>query len=200
MGRAGPAASARGRLAAQGVTACWWAACRAADVIAPPFCPPVVAQSRAARRGVVAVRSQLEDALGGAADAAPSAFHSLAAHLSTSLFLLGDAADAVAGAASTAADAAAAAGDAAPEAAKGGGFFGAFATVFESFLKVLDDGLEKLHVPYRCGSRVFAWLCEHACEGAAAALAGWLGGCFGAASLDLACLCPVAVTASPSSC
>lgn len=39
-----------------------------------------------------------------------------------------------------------AAAEAAP---KNSGFFGAFAGAFEAFLKVLDDGLEKLHVPYR---------------------------------------------------
>lgn len=64
-----------------------------------------------------------------------------------------------------------AAAEAAP---KNSGFFGAFAGAFEAFLKVLDDGLEKLHVPYRwaggnsmraehvshvlcCGSATAAW-------------------------------------------
>ena len=75
---------------------------------------------------------------------APSAFHSLAAHLSTSLFLLGDATQAL----TDAAGAAGAAADAAPV-ADNGGFFGAFASGFESFLKVLDEGLEKAGVPYR---------------------------------------------------
>ncbi len=40
--------------------------------------------------------------------------------------------------------------EAAAEAPKNSGFFGAFAGAFEAFLKVLDDGLEKLNVPYRC--------------------------------------------------
>jgi hypothetical protein len=89
---------------------------------------------------------------------APSAFHNLAAHISTSLFLLGDAAstltagsDAVS---NTLSDAAAAVGDAAPAVAevakKNGGFFGAFASAFETFLKVLDQGIEKVGIPYRC--------------------------------------------------
>ena len=39
--------------------------------------------------------------------------------------------------------------EAAAEAPKNSGFFGAFAGAFEAFLKVLDDGLEKLNVPYR---------------------------------------------------
>ena len=43
------------------------------------------------------------------------------------------------------------AGDAAAEVVtKNGGFFGGFATAFEQFLKVLDDGFEKVGVPYRC--------------------------------------------------
>lgn len=41
---------------------------------------------------------------------------------------------------------------------KNGGFFGAFASAFEAFLKVLDDGLEKAGVPYRCGLCGWAWL------------------------------------------
>ncbi|EFN53953.1 hypothetical protein CHLNCDRAFT_25162, partial [Chlorella variabilis] len=96
------------------------------------------------------------------ARSAPSAFHSLAAHLTTTLFLLGDAADSLADASGTAAaavdaasNAASAVADAAPaaaeEAAKNSGFFGAFAGAFEAFLKVLDDGLEKVGVPYSYG-------------------------------------------------
>ncbi len=69
----------------------------------------------------------------------------LAAHLSTRLFLLGDAAEQLA----AAADGAAPAAEEAANAAKNSGFFGAFAGAFESFLKVLDEGLEKVGVPYR---------------------------------------------------
>ena len=74
------------------------------------------------------------------------AFHDVAVHLTTRLFLLGDAAEALVDAAASpaVADAAEAA-----KAAKSGGFFGAFASAFEQFLKVLDDGLEKAGVPYR---------------------------------------------------
>lgn len=72
---------------------------------------------------------------------APSALDNLAAHLTTRLFLLGDAAEQLAAAADGAAPAV--------EEAKNSGFFGAFAGAFETFLKVLDDGLEKVGVPYR---------------------------------------------------
>ncbi|KAL4440318.1 hypothetical protein ABPG75_003319 [Micractinium tetrahymenae] len=123
---------------------------------------------KGAVRRTVAARAMLEDALGGFADSAPSALDSLAAHLSTRLFLLGDAVEQLAAAADgaaaapaaaaeavkAAADAAAAAAPAAEEAAKAAknsGFFGAFAGAFESFLKVLDDGLEKVGVPYSYG-------------------------------------------------
>ncbi|PSC67864.1 inner membrane PPF-chloroplastic isoform B [Micractinium conductrix] len=138
---------------------------------APAGLTPLAGRGRAVRRPrAVAARAQLEDALGAAADSAPSAFHSLAAHLTTGMFLLGDAADqlagaaagsadAVGGAAGAAVDAAAAVGDAAAQAGdaaaevvtKNGGFFGGFATAFEQFLKVLDDGFEKVGVPYSYG-------------------------------------------------
>jgi hypothetical protein len=117
---------------------------------------------RPVRRPAVAVRAQLEDALAAAADSAPSALDSLAAHLTTQLFFLGDAAEQLANsvggsdAAQAVADAVNAVGDAPVQAAaeaapKNSGFFGAFAGAFEAFLKVLDDGLEKLHVPYSYG-------------------------------------------------
>jgi hypothetical protein len=94
----------------------------------------------------------------------PSAFHNLAAHLTTGLFLLGDAASSLgdaSGAASAAVDAASNAAsalvDAAPQVAeevdKNGGFFGAFSGAFEAFLKVLDGSLEKIGVPYRCAAQ-----------------------------------------------
>ncbi|PRW39360.1 ALBINO3 chloroplastic isoform B [Chlorella sorokiniana] len=117
---------------------------------------------RPVRCPAVAVRAQLEDALAAAADSAPSALDSLAAHLTTQLFFLGDAAEQLANsvggsdAAQAVADAVNAVGDAPVQAAaeaapKNSGFFGAFAGAFEAFLKVLDDGLEKLHVPYSYG-------------------------------------------------
>ncbi|KAI7837771.1 hypothetical protein COHA_008401 [Chlorella ohadii] len=120
---------------------------------------------RPVRRPAVAVRAQLEDALAAAVDSAPSALDSLAAHLTTQLFFLGDAAEQLANsvggsdAAQAVSDAVNAAGDAtvqaaveaAAEAPKNSGFFGAFAGAFEAFLKVLDDGLEKLNVPYSYG-------------------------------------------------
>ncbi|KAL4856440.1 Inner membrane ALBINO3-like protein 2 [Chlorella vulgaris] len=114
---------------------------------------------RGASRASVAVRAQLEDVVGAAVDSAPSAFHNLAAHISTSLFLLGDAASTLAAGSdavsNTLSDAAAAVGDAAPAVAevakKNGGFFGAFASAFETFLKVLDQGIEKVGIPYSYG-------------------------------------------------
>ncbi|KAL4428994.1 hypothetical protein ABPG77_006033 [Micractinium sp. CCAP 211/92] len=102
---------------------------------------------RTAVRRPVAARAHLEDALGGMIDSAPSVLDNLAAHLSTRLFLLGDAAEQLA----AAADGAAPAAEEAANAAKNSGFFGAFAGAFESFLKVLDEGLEKVGVPYSYG-------------------------------------------------
>lgn len=142
------------------------------------------------------------------ARSAPSAFHSLAAHLTTTLFLLGDAADSLADASGTAAaavdaasNAASAVADAAPaaaeEAAKNSGFFGAFAGAFEAFLKVLDDGLEKVGVPYRCAA--------HGLNGCLV-LCGmvhcvWGGALLPCVASHAACLppCPAAM-ALPSSC
>lgn len=123
------------------------------------FVPVQRNSHRGASRASVTVRAQLENVVGAAVDSAPSAFHNLAAHISTSLFLLGDAAstltagsDAVS---NTLSDAAAAVGDAAPAVAevakKNGGFFGAFASAFETFLKVLDQGIEKVGIPYSYG-------------------------------------------------
>lgn len=134
----------------------------------PAGLTPLGGKGLGARRGArsaVAVRAQLEDALGDALSSAPSAFHNLAAHLSTSLFLLGDvtaegvtgvAGDALAGAAAGVADAAAGAADAVAGAVDAapvdkGGFFGVFSNSFEAFLKVLDGGLEKAGIPYSYG-------------------------------------------------
>lgn len=74
-------------------------------------------------------------------DAVPSILDSLAASLTTALFL----ADADP---SVATDAAAAAADAAT---KKGGFMSIFSDAFESFLKVIDAGLAKAGVPYSYG-------------------------------------------------
>ena len=85
--------------------------------------------------------------LGGSA--APSALDHLAATLTTSLLVLGDAAGG--GDAAAVTDAAAAAADAAANGVKSGGFFGVFSDAFEAFLKVLDGGLEGMGVPYSYG-------------------------------------------------
>ncbi len=73
--------------------------------------------------------------------AGPSAFDNIAAALTTSLFL----ADLDPSAASDVVDAAADA------AAKKGGFFSFFTDSFESFIKLIDDGLAKAGVPYSYG-------------------------------------------------
>jgi hypothetical protein len=94
--------------------------------------------------------------------------------------------------------------------------------VFESFLKVLDDGLEKLHVPYRwaaptCPMQSCAGAFQRGVPGGAAhaAVGSWPASSWASCckcgdgewtghapqrSADPASLCHPAATALPSSC
>lgn len=116
--------------------------------------PTKVFMARSAVRGLrlparhsVAVKAQMfdgfENLISKAAHSAadPSAFDHIAAALTTSLFF----ADIDPSAATDAVDAAADA------ASKKGGFFSFFTDSFESFIKLIDDGLAKAGVPYSYG-------------------------------------------------
>lgn len=98
------------------------------------------------RKGIVP-RAQLHGpSLPPSGEASPSLLDFMAASLTTALFL----ADTTAGTdPSAAADAVNAAADAASK--KGGGFFGFFSDSFESFLKLIDAGLDKAGIPYSYG-------------------------------------------------
>lgn len=95
--------------------------------------------------------SQVASAVAHVSSSVPSALDHLAAALTPYLLTLGDITD---GATIAAGDMVQAVADAAPDAAvapDNSGVFGFLATAFEAFLKVLDNGLVKLGVPYSYG-------------------------------------------------
>ncbi|GAB4814151.1 hypothetical protein N2152v2_001197 [Parachlorella kessleri] len=121
-------------------------------------------------RSQVAVKVQLEDfkaAANFASDRLPSLLDNLSAHITTRLFVLGDATESLVDAILPDKASSPDGGPALPDpsaaveavtdaASKNSGFFGFFADAFEQFLKVLDGGFAKLGVPYSYGFAIIA--------------------------------------------